>query len=242
MNRKTDNLKATLNSIKGQIADASKELVAIFGDIEKHKQDIALLEQEKKSLIEEKNKFDSYVADKTAKLSAFENELFDRQEAIDKEFSEVNKTLEKIDSEIKLKSKTLRDISGAVNRKERELNDILDSIKDASIQSIKYEQLLKDKKDIEAEIRELHEEQLQAISKFDSDRKDMLSNLASIKEKQLEVLRVIGSETKSNIERKEALLKQSKDLDRKRKDIMTLAKRIEDYHKERNPNFKINVI
>jgi chromosome segregation ATPase len=242
MNRKTDNLKATLNAIKGQIADASKELATIFGEIESKKEAIVLLEQEQQRLVDEKRQFDSYVADTTAKLSAFENELFERQISIDKEFADANKVLENIDADIKSKSKTLRDLSGAISDKDRELNSVLDAIKDASLETIKYEQLLQDKRDVEAEIKGLHEEQLKSIAQFDVDRKDMVANLASLKDKYMEIMRSIGDETKSSIERKEALVKQSKELDQKRRVIMTLAKRIENYHKQRNPNFKINVI
>jgi chromosome segregation ATPase len=242
MNRKIDNLKATLSSIKGQIADSSTELTSLYRQIEEQKSSIALLEEKQKELSLDRLRFDEYVSEKTKSLSAYEGELRDREEKIEWEIKEKDDIVLVLESKISSHNDCIKDLDILIASKTRKVDDIKKELSDMGDKVDEYNKLKNDIVELEKVIKNLYEGHIRDISAFDIQRKDMLVNLSELKQAKIDIMRSIGAETKTLNNKKENTLKVNKELETKRRDLMTLAKRIEDYHKERNPNFKINVI
>jgi chromosome segregation ATPase len=242
MNRKIDNLKATLSSIKGQIADSSTELTSLYRQIEEQKSSIALLEEKQKELSLDRLRFDKYVSEKTKSLSAYEGELRDREEKIEWEIKEKDDIVLVLESKISSHNDCIKDLDILIASKTRKVDDIKKELSDMDDKVDEYNKLKNDIVELEKVIKNLYEGHIRDISAFDIQRKDMLVNLSELKQAEIDIMRSIGAETKTLNNKKENTLKVNKELETKRRDLMILAKRIEDYHKERNPNFKINVI
>jgi chromosome segregation ATPase len=242
MNRKIDNLKATLSSIKGQIADSSTELTSLYRQIEEQKSSIALLEEKQKELSLDRLRFDEYVSEKTKSLSAYEGELRDREEKIEWEIKEKDDIVLVLESKISSHNDCIKDLDILIASKARKVDDIKKELSDMDDKVDEYNKLKNDIVELEKVIKNLYEGHIRDISAFDIQRKDMLVNLSELKQAEIDIMRSIGAETKTLNNKKENTLKVNKELETKRRDLMILAKRIEDYHKERNPNFKINVI
>jgi chromosome segregation ATPase len=241
LEKKIEILKETYNSINVSLGDVARELSEKYSEIERLNEEKDRLILEVVSIKSKKNDFDKYVSIRTDELNKWSNSLYEKERELDKDIVEHRSVILSIDKEIDDKKTVMKDILSLLSDKNKEIENINTILLSKEIEKKKFETLLEKKKELISDIQRLEEDRLDSLNSAREEQEEQEIIIRSLVENSNIILRNIEEETNALNRRKESSIKDSKELDKKRRNLSILIKRIEKLYQERNPNYKIKV-